>query len=100
MIAFAPSEAFSTWPPSAIVESVALRTGALRIKVVPAFVSEAPSFEGLGLPPVGMLPQDAFLGDRPPLLADYLSDEVSAAVMVPATQKTIAIVGLELQNVG
>ncbi|TME51565.1 MAG: hypothetical protein E6I60_10425 [Chloroflexi bacterium] len=70
------------------------------LKVVPAFVSEAPSFEGLGLPPVGMLPQDAFLGDRPPLLADYLSDEVSAAVMVPATQKTIAIVGLELQNVG
>jgi len=70
------------------------------IKVVPAFVSEVHSFESLGLPPVGMLPQDAYLGDRPPLLADYLTDEVSAAVMVPATQKTIAIVGLELQNVG
>src|SRR5216684_2023100 len=52
------------------------------IKVVPAFVSEVHSFESLGLPPVGMLPQDAYLGDRPPLLADYLTDEVSAAVMV------------------
>jgi len=70
------------------------------IKVVPAFVSEVTSFESLGLPPVGMLPQDAYLGERPPVLADYLSDEVSAAVIVPVTQKTIAIVGLELQGVG
>lgn len=70
------------------------------IKIVPAFVSEARSFEELGLPAVGMLPQDAYLGDRPPVLADYLNEDVSAAIMVPATQKTIAIVGLELQNVG
>jgi hypothetical protein len=70
------------------------------INVIPAFVSAAQSFEALGLPTVGMLPQDAFLGDRPPRLVDYLDDDVAADVMVPATHKTIAIVGLELQTVG
>jgi hypothetical protein len=70
------------------------------ITIVPALVSELESFEALGLPPLGMLPQDAYLGDRPPLLADYLNDEVSVEVLVPATQKTIVIAGLELQTAG
>lgn len=70
------------------------------INVVPAFVSDVPSFEALGLPTVGMLPQDAYLGDRPPVLPDYLSDAVAAEVMVPGTQKTIVIAGLELQTAG
>lgn len=70
------------------------------MSIVPAFVSEVQSFEALGLPAVGMLPQEAFLGDRPPFLSDYLSDEVAADITVPAMQKTIAIVGLELQTAG
>lgn len=70
------------------------------ITIVPAFVSDVASFEALALPALGMLPQDAFLGDRPPVLADYLNDEVSAQIMVPATHKTIAIVGMEFQAVG
>jgi hypothetical protein len=70
------------------------------MSVVPAFVTEVQSFEALGLPAVGMLPQEAFLGDRPPFLSDYLSDEVAADITVPAMQKTIAIVGLELQTAG
>lgn len=72
----------------------------LGINVVPAFISEVTSFEALGLPLVGMLPQDTYLGDRPPVLADYLSDEVAAEVAVPVTQKTIVIAGLELQTAG
>jgi len=72
----------------------------LGIGVVPAFVTEVSSFEALGLPTVGMLPQDTYLGDRPPVLADYLSNEVAAEVTVPVTQKTIVIAGLELQTAG
>jgi len=67
---------------------------------VPALVSDVASFEALGLPQVGMLPHDAYLGERPPTLADYLNNEVSAKVNVPATQKTILIVGLEVQAAG
>ena len=70
------------------------------INVVPAFITEVSSFEALGLPTVGMLPQDTYLGDRPPVLADYLSNEVAAEVTVPITQKTIVIAGLELQTAG
>jgi hypothetical protein len=70
------------------------------INVVPALVGDVESFEALGLPALGMLPQDAYLGDRPPLLADYLSDEVATEVAVPATQKTLVIAGLELQTAG
>ncbi len=63
---------------------------------VPVFVRDTPSFEALGLPQ-GMLPQDAYLGERPPLLPDYLNDDVSADVDVPATEKVIVITGLEVQ---
>lgn len=70
------------------------------MSIVPTFVSEVQSFEALGLPAVGMLPQEAFLGDRPPFLSDYLNDDVAADIIVPAMQKTIAIVGLELQTAG
>lgn len=46
--------------------------------------------------PAGMLPQGAFLGDRPPILPDYSSNLVSADVELPALQKLVAIQGLEL----
>ena len=64
------------------------------------FLESLASFEALGLPQVGMLPQDAYLGERPPVLADYLDDEVSAEVTVPVTQKMIMIAGLEVQTAG
>jgi hypothetical protein len=54
------------------------------------------SFASIGeLVPPGMLPQEAFLGDRPPLLPDYLDDSVSALVQMPALLKTVVIHGLE-----
>jgi hypothetical protein len=40
------------------------------IKCVPAFVRDVQSFEALGLLTTGMLPQDAYLGEHPPLLSD------------------------------
>jgi hypothetical protein len=47
-----------------------------------------------------MLPQDEYRGPRPPVLADYLDDSVSAAVRVPAAQKLIVVQALELQPLG
>lgn len=66
------------------------------ITQVPTFVRDLPSFEALGLPQ-GMLPQDAYLGERPPSLRDYLNDDVAADVDVPTTEKVIVITGLEVQ---
>ncbi len=71
-----------------------LRRGIGRI---PALVGDVATVEGLGLPATGMLPQDAYLGDRPALIRDYLDNSVAADVRVPATQKVIAITGLEFQ---
>ena len=69
------------------------------ITTVPAFVRDFDTFDDLGFNP-GMLPQDSYLGQRPPVLVDYLDDAVSAEVMLPATQKMVVIQGLELGFVG
>ncbi len=65
------------------------------ITVVPAFVRDFETFDDLGFNP-GMLPQDSYLGQRPPVLPDYLDESVSAQVTLPATQKMVVIQGLEV----
>ncbi len=65
------------------------------ISIVPAFVREFEPFQELGLPP-GMLPPAAYLGDRPPVLSDYLDDSVAASVSLPAFQKMIVVQAMEL----
>jgi hypothetical protein len=62
---------------------------------VPAFVRAFATLQELALTPA-MLPHEAFLGDRPPVLADYLDDAVTADVELPAFQKMIVIQALEL----
>jgi hypothetical protein len=47
-----------------------------------------------------MLPEQAFLGDRPPFLADYLGETVSAEVQFPASQKMLVIQGIEMNPLG
>jgi len=69
------------------------------INRVPAFVREFASYEELALP-AGMLSQDAFLGERPPSLRDYLDEQVSAEIHVPQTQKTVLIQGFEFSTLG
>ncbi len=69
------------------------------IHQVPALVKDFASFEEVGLP-AGLLPQAAYLGDRPPLLPDYLNDSVAADTLLPITQKMIVIQGLELNSLG
>lgn len=66
---------------------------------VPVLFREFGQFEPLGLGP-GMLPEAAYLGDRPPNLADYLKDAVSAEVDLPASQKMIVVQGIEMNPIG
>jgi hypothetical protein len=68
------------------------------IRYVPALVKDFSSFEEVGLPLQGMLPQAAYLGDRPALLSDFLNDRVSADTTLPITQKMIVIQALELNS--
>jgi hypothetical protein len=69
------------------------------IRHVPGFVKNFESFEQIGLPQ-GLLPQGAYLGDRPPLLADYLNDQVAADTNIPIVQKMVVVQALELQSLG
>jgi hypothetical protein len=73
-----------------------LRRGITR---APVFVREFERFEDMRLPS-GMLPQDAYLGLRPPTLADYLNDEVSAEGAALVTQKVVIIQALEVATLG
>lgn len=66
---------------------------------VPVLFREFGQFEPLGLGP-GMLPEASYLGDRPPYIADYLSDVVSAEVDLPASQKMLVIQGIEMNPMG
>jgi hypothetical protein len=69
------------------------------ITTVPAFVRDIAVYEELGVP-AGMLPQDAFLGPRPPTIPDFWDDAVSAEVRLPAVQKMIVVHALEFTPVG
>ena len=66
------------------------------IRYVPALVANYSAIEAVGLPPQGMLPQDAYLGDRPALLTDYLNDEVAADTTVQSNRKVIVLQALEM----
>ena len=65
------------------------------ITEVPSLVLQGASFDDLRMPP-GMLPHDAFLGDRPPYLLDFLDAEVSADAPIPASDKLVMVQALEL----
>lgn len=69
------------------------------IRWVPALVKEFESFEQVGLPP-GLLPQNTYLGECPPLLPDYLDDQFSADTSIPIMQKMIVVQAMELHSVG
>lgn len=67
---------------------------AIGVRWAPCLVREFARIEDLTLP-AGLLPQDSYLGEKPPLLTDYANDEVAAAVEVGTTHKMIVIPGLE-----
>jgi hypothetical protein len=70
------------------------------ITIVPAFVRDITAFEEMFPDPRTLLPQDAYLGSRPPLLPDMLDDAVSASVQVPAVQKMVVISGMQFPLAG
>jgi len=71
---------------------------ALGARRVPAFVRSFASIQELV--PQGMLPQEAFMGERPPLVADYADESVAATVELPASQKIVVVQALELSPHG
>ena len=66
---------------------------------VPALVREFPNIESVKLQP-GNLPQDAFLGERPPLLPDYLLNVVGVDTTAPMTTKMVVVQALEITPLG
>ncbi len=66
---------------------------------VPALVKDFASFEEVQMP-AGLLPPTEYLGSRPPMLLDYLSDDVAGDSSIPVTTKIIAIQALELSSIG
>jgi len=66
-------------------------------KYVPAFIRDMDSIRDV-VPP-GMLPDDAFLGQRPPTLADYADDSVAADVQLPSAQKIVIVQAIEVSLV-
>jgi hypothetical protein len=71
---------------------------AMGVTWAPVFLRDFDSIQQL-VPP-GMLPQEAFLGERPPTLRDYADTEVSAEIQVPASQKVVVVQALELSPRG
>ena len=64
------------------------------VHVIPCLTREFDNLEKLA--PSGMLPQNAFLGARPPLLPDYLDDTVAIDVEVPVASKLVVVQALEV----
>ncbi len=69
------------------------------ITKVPVLVRDFQSIEQIGLP-AGLLPQDAYLGDRPALLKDYFDPVVSASLELPATRKVLIVQAVEVNTLG
>jgi hypothetical protein len=64
----------------------------------PALVKDFNTLEDANMPP-GLLPQSAYLGERPPLLLDYLDDGVAVDTNIPSTTKMIVIQALEVSSI-
>jgi hypothetical protein len=64
----------------------------------PALVKDFNTLEDANMPP-GLLPQSAYLGERPPLLVDYLDDGVAVDTNIPSTTKMIVIQALEVSSI-
>lgn len=62
---------------------------------VPGLVRTLRDDESLNVP-TGMLPPPAYLGERPPQLADFLADDVAMSVDLPVFRKIILIQAIEV----
>ncbi len=53
-----------------------------------------------GITNVPVLYRQSYLGERPPLLEDYLNNDVASEVLLPASQKMIVVQGMEMNPLG
>jgi hypothetical protein len=72
-----------------------------RLRIAPPAGSHTPAFvRDFGVGELGtgasLFRTDVYLGERPPLLPDFLDDDVAARVDVPIVQKLIVVQGMEL----
>ena len=68
------------------------------INVVPALVHDYATIEDVGMP-IGLLSPITYLGNKPPLLTDYLDDTVSVDTTLPVSTKMIVIQALEIASI-
>jgi hypothetical protein len=64
---------------------------------IPALVREYASIEEVAMP-MGLLPPATYLGDRPPMLSDYLDATVSAETSAPVTTKIVLVQAIEISS--
>ena len=78
-----------------IVDGTHRAYGLLRrgLCTVPCLFRAAPAWPGVESPT--SLPVAALLGENPPLLSDFLSDETSAEIRVPVTRRVLVIQATE-----
>jgi len=65
------------------------------ISKVPAFVKRYANWSEAAMP-AGLLPEAVCLGERPPLLRDYLDDTVAMDRWIPATRRLLLIQAVDL----
>src|SRR5262249_14510895 len=68
------------------------------VRYAPALVREDLGLGDLALP--GMLPYEVFMGQRPPVLPDFLDDSVCAAVRLTAARRVIVVQASEISLSG
>jgi len=69
-----------------------LRRGITHVPVITRTLRDGEPFHV----PQGMLPAPAYLGERPPQIADFLQDDVSVSVVLPMLRKIILIQAIEV----
>ena len=50
--------------------------------------------------PAGLLPPTTYLGARPPMLVDYLKDDVATDTFMHVTTKMVVVQAIELNSIG
>lgn len=69
------------------------------IFLAPALYKEFSTTTELNLP-AGLFSHEVYMSERPPLLGDYLDDQVSATITVPIVQKIVLLQAIEVNTLG
>jgi hypothetical protein len=70
------------------------------VRYAPVFIRHDIAYDQLVTAPAGMLRYEAYMGDRPPFLRDYLDDTVSCEARLPAAHKIVLVQASEFGVLG